>query len=274
MNTSRALGALALLVFRVTPGNATPPVDVETHVLLRFDALTVEKGLSTPAGITKEAETGPSQPASADFAVPWKPGGASLRVHLDVRLTSFGPDGEAILFCESSATLPGSAPVVASREIRLADEGSGLFEVFGDAERRLVLAVHGEKAERVVVRPAAVMGAPVRFSIAVERVDGERIVPLETNELHTFVGQSIEYSFRLGGDAGLETLRLTVLPVAVSGDVVTIDAEISGALPGAGGTTLISRKERIVASRRATSSVAATAGTPPAGYRFQVTPEF
>jgi hypothetical protein len=97
---------------------------------------------------------------------------------------------------------------------------------------------------------------------------------LETNELHTFVGQSVEYSFRMGQDAGLEAVRLSVLPVSISGDVVTIDAEISGALPGADGTVLSSRKQRIVASRGATSPITATAGTPPAGYRFQVTPDF
>jgi hypothetical protein len=114
----------------------------------------------------------------------------------------------------------------------------------------------------------------VRFVIAVERVDGDRIVLLETNELHTFVGQSVEYSFRQGQDERLEAVRLSVLPVAISGDLVTIEAEISGALPGAGGTALISHQERIVASRRATSRLSATTGTPPAGYRFQVTPEF
>jgi hypothetical protein len=114
----------------------------------------------------------------------------------------------------------------------------------------------------------------VRFLIAVLRVDGERTLPLETDDLHTFVGQSVEYSFRQGQDAGLEAVRLTLLPVSVSGDLLTIDAEISGALPGADGTTLVSRRERIVASRRATSRLAATAGTPPAGYQFQVTPEF
>lgn len=274
MNIPRALGALALSIPWITPGNATPPVAVETHFLLRIEALVVEQGQSTPAGVTREAETGPSQPASVDFAVPWRPGGGSLNVHLDVRLTSIGPNGEAVLFCASNATLAGSKPVIASREIRLAEEGSGLFEVFGDAERRLVLTLHGEKAERVVVRPLATLGAPVRFLIAVERVDGERTVPLETDELHTFVGQSVEYSFRQGQDAGLEAVRLTLLPVAVSGDLLTIDAEISGALPGADGTTLVSRRERIVASRRATSRLSATAGTPPAGYQFQVTPEF
>jgi len=55
---------------------------------------------------------------------------------------------------------------------------------------------------------------------------------------------------------------------------VTIEADISGALPSVGGTVLVSRRERIVASRRATSQLTATTGTPPAGYRFQVTPDF
>ncbi len=274
MNPSRALRALALALPWIPSGHATPPVVVETHVLLRIEALTVENGQSKSAGITREAETGPSQPAAVDFVVPWRADGASVAVHLDARLTSFSTGGEAILFCTSSATLSGSKPVAASREIRLAEEGSGLFEIFGDAERRIVLTLQGEKAERVVVRPLVTLGAPVGFLIAVERVDGERIVPLETDELHTFVGQSVEYSFRQGQDAGLENVHLALLPIAVSGDLVTIDAEISGALPGAGGTTLVSRSERIVASRRATSRLTATTGTPPAGYRFQVTPEF
>ena len=274
MSTARVLRALAVAFSFISSGNATPPVVVETHVLLRIDALTVENGQSKATGITREGETGPSKPAAVDFVVPWRPDGASVSVHLEARLTSFGPEGEAILFCESKATLSGSPPVASSREIRLAEEGSGLFEVFGDAERRLVLTLQGEKADRVVVRPLASVGAPVRFLIAVERVDGERIVPLETDELNTFVGQSVEYSFRHGQDEGLEAVRLTVLPVSVAGELLTIDAEISGALPGAGGTTLVSHTERIVASRRATSRLAATTGSPPAGYRFQVTPEF
>ncbi len=274
MNPPRAVCALAFALPWISSGNATPPVAVETHVLLRIGALTVEHGQSKPTGITREGETGPSQPAAVDFVVPWRTDGASVSVHVEARLRSFAPSGEAILFCTSSATLSGSKPVAASREIRLADEGSGLFEVFGDAERRIVLTLHGEKAERVVVRPLAALGAPVRFLIAVERVDGERIVLLETDELNTFVGQSVEYSFRQGQDAGLEAVRLTLLPVAVSGDLLTIDADISGALPGADGTTLASHNERIVASRRATSRLTATTGTPPAGYRFQVTPEF
>jgi hypothetical protein len=274
MKPSSVLVPLALGLLGASSGNAAPVVAVETHLVLRIEALTVENGRSKAAGISREAEIGPKQPASVDFVVPWRPDGTSLTVRLDARLTSSSSGSDLAVEFESTTTLAGSPPVAASREIRFADEGSGLFEIFGDNGRRLLLTVQGEKVERAVVRTFTTVGAPVRFVIAVERVDGDRIVLLETNELHTFVGQSVEYSFRQGQGEGLEAVRLSVLPVAISGDLVTIDAEISGALPGAGGTALISRKERIVASRRATSRLAATTGNPPAGYRFQVTPEF
>jgi hypothetical protein len=271
---SRLVVALALSFSGIPSGNATPQVALETHVVLKIEAMTVEGGRSKAAGTPQEMEIGPSRPASVDLVVPWGTDRATVTVHFEARLTSLTPDGEAVLLCECSTTRAGRAPVVASREIRLADEGSGLFEVFGEGERRLLLTLHAEQAGRAVVRPPASVGAPVRFEVAVERVDGERIVLLETNELHTFVGESVEYSFRQGQGDGLEAVRLTLLPVAVSGDLVTIDAEIAGALPGAGGTALVSHTERIVASRRSTSRVTATTGTPPAGYRFQVTPDF
>jgi hypothetical protein len=274
VKTSRALLALAVSVASIPSGHATPSVALETHVVLTIEALTVEEGRSKTLGVSREAEVGPYQPAAISFVVPWGAGGASLNVRFDARMTSLTPDGEAVLYCESSVARAGRPPVLASREIRLAEEGSGLFEVFGDGTRRLLLTLRGEQVARAIVRPPAAAGAPVKFVVAVERVDGERIVLLETNELHTFVGQSVEYSFRHGEDEGLEAVRLSLLPTAVSGDLVTIEAEISGALPGPGGTVLVSHRERIVASRRATSRLAATTGTPPAGYSFQVTPDF
>lgn len=270
----RILLVLAFAASGMSSAHATPPIALETHVVLTIAPLTVERGRSKTAGTPQGMEVGPSQPTAIDLVVPWGTDRATVTVHFSARLISMTPDGEAVLFCESRATLSSRAPVVAAREIRLADEGSSLFEVFGDGERRLVLTVQGEQVARAVVRPLVSVGAPVRFVIAVERVDGERIVLLETNELHSFVGQSVEYSFRQGQDEGLESVRLTVLPVAVSGNLVTIEAEINGALPGAGGTVLVSHSERIVASRLATSRLAATTGTPPAGYRFQVTPDF
>ena len=274
VNARCALTLIALAAAAAPAGTASPAVSVETRVVLHVEALVVAKGRAKPTGVVRVAEIGASKPGAIDLVVPWRPDGGTVTVHLAVRFSDVTPDGEAVLRLTSDAGPTGGTTVAASREVRLADEGSALFEVFGDGERRLLLTLQGERVERAVVRPPVVVGAPVRFSIAIERVDGDRAVLLETNELHTFVGQAVEYSFRLGQDAGLEAVRLSVLPVSISGDVVTIDAEISGALPGVDGTVLSSRNERIVASRGATSPISATAGTPPAGYRFQVTPDF
>jgi len=268
------LFVLASALAELPSGRAATPVELETHVTLRVEALTVDRGRSRATGVVRESELGPGQPAGFDLVVPWGAGGAAVQVHLDARLMAISPDGEAVLQLAAEAGRPGRPPVSASREMRLAEEGSGLFEVFGEGDRRLLLTLQGEQVARAVVRRPTNVGAPVRFTVAVERVDGDRVVLLETNELHTFVGQSVEYSFRMGQDAGLEAVRLSLRPVSISGDLVTIEAEISGALPGDGGTALVSHNERIAASRRATSRLSATAGTPPSGYRFQVTPDF
>ena len=274
MNAPRALLGLLLATASVTAGRAAPSVVMETHVVLTIEAMTLEAGRSNAAGKSLEVEIAPLKPATGDLAISWGPKRRAMRVRFEARLVAVGADGEAVLSCEASVTSAGVAPVRSSREIRLTDGGSGLFEVYGEDGRRLLLTLRGDLVTRAVVRPPSSTGDPVRFLVGVLRVDGDRDVLLETNELNTFVGQSVEYSFRFGQDEGLQAVRLTLLPTARSGDLVTIDADISGALPGPGGTVLVSHRERIVASRGATSRVSATTGTPPSGYRFQVTPEF
>ncbi len=273
---SRGLLVAGCLAAILAPGGtfAIPPVIVESHVALRVGALLVEGGRSREVGTAQEAETGPDAPAKLTLRIPWDPPGTEAIVSLEAALGETLPDGGVTLRCTATVTPPGGTAVRARRDILFGDEGSGLFEVYGDARRRILLTLKGEKVERAVVRALANVGEPVRFLVAIERLDGERAVPLETNELHTFVGQSVEYSFHRGRDALLESVRLTILPVAIKDDLVTLQIEVGGALPGADGPSLISHHERIVASRRATSTVTAAPGTPPAGYRFQVTPDF
>jgi hypothetical protein len=272
LRTPLAVAAHALAA--ISSVRATPTVDFETRVVLHLQAVTVAQDRTSSTGVSRDGEVGPSKATAFALSVPWGPGKSQVSVNLTAKLLSVTPEGEAVLMLESEARNAGGPPLTASRELRLAEEGSGLFEIFGEKDRRLLLAIRGEKVRRAVVRPPAVVGAPVRFTVAIERVLGDRSVLLETNELHTFVGQSVEYSFRSGQGESLETVRLALLPSAISGDIMTIDASISGALPGASGTVLLSRNERIAASRQSISPIAATAGTPPAGYRFQVTPDF
>jgi hypothetical protein len=273
--SSRSVVALALALSGGAAGRAVaiPPVALETHVVVRVEALVLEGGHSSATGASGRAEVGPSAPATIELQVPWATTGSSVAVRLILALSSVGADG-VVLRCNSTATAPGDPPARASRELRLADEGDGLFEVYGDGARRVLLTLRAERVERPVVRGAVTPGDPVRFVVAVEGVAGDRSAVLETNEIRSFVGQSVEYSFRLGQNDERESLRLVILPVSITGDLITLQVDVSGVLPGPDGPALLSRTDRIVASRRSTTPVPATVGTPPSGYRFQVTPDF
>jgi len=253
---------------------AIAPVVLETRVVLRVEAITVDMDHSKATGAVGSVEAGPSGPVTLDLDVPWGGVGATVAVHLVVTLGSIDPEGGVTVRCASTATTAGHPPERASRDLRLADEGTGLFEVFGEGDRRLLLTLQGERVERPVVRKAPVLGDPVKFSIAVEGIAGERSEILQTNEVRSFVGQSVEYSFQLGPIDGRESIRLVLLPVSITGDLITIQVDIGGVLPSPEGPMMLNRTERIVASRGSTSKIAATVGTPPSGYRFQVTPDF
>src|SRR5580765_7237428 len=99
MRSFRLLAA-AVALSAATASRAAPAVGVETHVQLAVAALVVEEGKSKPAGGKQQTEIGPNFPGSVDLVVPWHPKGASVTVHLDVRLTSLAPGGEAVLICE------------------------------------------------------------------------------------------------------------------------------------------------------------------------------
>jgi hypothetical protein len=251
---------------------ALPPVVVERRVELTVETLVVDASDTRRVGEPVSLEIGPDDEQKAGLTIPWGSGGGRAILALTASLGPAPAEGPPTVRCTASVELPGRKPRVASRVVE--GDGTALFEVVEDAGRRIVLALRAEPVDRPIVHRYAKVGAPVRFLVAVERVDGEKAVVLETNHLNTFVGQSVGYSFHLGQDAGLQDVRLELLPLSITGDIVTIQAAISGALPGSGGTTLLSRQERIVASRLSTSAISATAGAPPSGYRFQVTPDF
>jgi hypothetical protein len=93
--------------------------------------------------------------------------------------------------------------------------------------RPTFLTLHAERVERPVVRAAPTPGAPVRFEIAVEGVAGDKSAVLETNEMRSFVGQSVEYSFQFGPAEGRESLRLILLPVSISEGMMTMEQSLT-----------------------------------------------
>ena len=98
-------------------------------------------------------------------------------------------------------------------------------------------------------------------------------MPLETNELHTLLGEGVEYAFRRGAGAQEEVLRLRLTPLRVEAEVVEVEVDLAGKLPGEARNAPI-RSERLLATRGSTSSFDAVSGEPPTGYRFRIRPDF
>ena len=249
---------------------------VREEVSLRLDveALLISDGGSRPLGrraIEVEEEAGGSLTLPFDGPPDW----GRCRLDLDAWGAAGPPSGTHSLRLAARLAFPDGREIRASRSVDLAEGSTGLFEVFSSNEFHLVLALRAERSSRLVpVIEAKRAGAEVLFRLEIERVEGDRLVPLETNRLATLVGESVQYAFRIGDGDSRESCRIVLTPAALREDLAEVDVEIAGALPGAGTPVLLSRTERIVASRGATSSIVVTAGDPPRGYRFRVTPIF
>lgn len=263
----------ALLLLLGPPVAALPEIHVSetTQVTLVVRALTADwaRGAKDPRLVVET-----NGESTADAVLDWPPGHGPSRLALTARLAEPSADGEQVLDVTARLTLPGGAPVQATRSLRFAERTTSLFEVYRSGDDTLTLAL---EAEAVVLRrydSRPTPGAPVRFHLEIERVLDGRPVLLESNDLDTFVGEPVSYSFRLGGDPDSERAKLTLKPLRVVGAMVEIETEVGGALSSAAELAVIGRTERILASRDTTSTLALETGTPPVGYRFRITPRF
>ncbi len=245
----------------------------EQALRVEVTPLVVERG-STRSIAPLVAEATRDQAGTVDASIPWSPGGESLRMSLEIGVGEGGDERGYRLRLSATVRGLGAAPVRSSRELTMAEGTTGLFDVLEQGDRRLVLSLRAEAVSRTVVRGPRKVGAAVLFALAVERRDGERSVPLETNRLVTFLREGVEYSFSAGEGDARESLRLVLTPLRVDGDVAEIEAVVTGSLPAAPGPLVLSRRERMIMSRGATSTLEVTAGEPPAGYRFRITPDF
>jgi hypothetical protein len=119
-----------------------------------------------------------------------------------------------------------------------------------------------------------VVGDPVRFLLDVQWLEDGHGASLETNQLSTFVGQQVTYSFDLGQTDVAQAIHIGLKPLRVYNDIVQIEMEIAGKLPEGDGMKLISRTEQWLSSRGQVSTVDVVAGDPPKGFRFVVTAQF
>jgi hypothetical protein len=272
MASMKIVVALSLLL--VPPVAALPEIHVseKTQVKLVVRALTADwaRGAKDPRLVVEA-----NAESTADAVLDWPPGHGPSRLALTARLAEPSADGEQVLDVTARLTMPGAgAPVQATRSLRFAERTTSLFEVYrsGDDTLTLALEAEAEVVQRYESRPTP--GAPVRFHLEIERVLEGKPILLESNDLDTFVGEPVSYSFRLGGDPDSERAKLTLKPLRIVGEMVEIETEVGGALSSTADLAVIGRTERILASRDATSTLALETGTPPVGYRFRITPRF
>ena len=267
-------GRALLFLVAAAPCLAAPAIRQEPRIALEIDAVLVGADGGRSIG-TRQLEVPPTGHGEADFPVPLpESAGGAATLHLEARGVA-RPEGEVQEVTVAALLSLGSGrTVTAERTLSLTEGAASLFEVFGEEKARLVLAVRGERVTRPVVRESSGVGAPVRFHLVVERVIGERSIPVESNDLSSFLGEDVEYSFRRGEGAASETVRLVLNVQQILGDVAEVATDVSASLPGASAPILMSHQERLFATRGAVSTITVVNGDPPAGYRFLVTPRF
>jgi hypothetical protein len=234
-----------------------PAVEIEVLALFETDP--------TPRALLLTAE----RPSRLHFATDWD-GVGEVRVELTGRAEASGSEGARRVRLQAVLTLPDGRRIQASRETVVKDRATLLFELFRQDDRPFTLAITAEISQSWEVTQTVSVGLPVRFEIEVFHVEGNAQTSLERNMLHTFENQTVRYEFKRGPELTDEALTLSLTPVRLIGDLVEINVNIEGRLPGDDGVTVIARDESLVVNRGAISPIEVTTGEPPAGYRFRV----
>lgn len=270
-----SLCAVALLLACSGIGlGAKPSVHVSEHEVPLLEIRPV--GLAVAPAESPgpwRVEVDPDEGGRVDFEVRWPDGrtGVKIQVRAEERLASPGAGHRIGL--EAVVEFADGRRVRSEREMSFDERTTVLFEVFRDVDRSLTLAVAASIETRTVFSHRPTAGRPLAFGLEIQRVEAGRTISLETNLLRTLVGESVSYFFDLGG-ADAESVRVQLTPLRIIGEIIEIDAELSGKLPDADDLQIIGRKEHWVTSRGATSTLAFEFGEPPTGYRFLVTPQY
>ena len=274
---ARAVRTLLVLAVTATagPADATPPVQVTRHVNIEVEFSPIN---ASPAPGTKPAALSviarPREPGETEFGLNWPDPDSSCRLKL--RVSQDRPSGRQAhaALVEAELVLAGGRKVLSSRKLEFDEDQTALFELYRVGDRSLTLVVEARAEEETVVSRRSTVGAPIRFMVEIQRVAAGRSITLESDFLQTFVGEPISYSFRLGATPDADSVHLTLKPLRISGSLLEIEVDTSGTLPGENGPLLLGRRENLIASQGAVSTLSFESGDPPTGYRFLVTAEF
>jgi len=259
----------------VAPAPGAPSIHLveEERITLTFRPLTAETVEHGGEGFSLEVRE--AKPTETTVRVLWPDPEAPARLRLRASRT-LSAAGQIVRLGAELRRPDGSLETRSTREILFSsDEVTALFEVARRGERALIFAVEGELTRETTYTARPVIGAPVQFQLDVEWLERGDAQTLETNLLHTFLGQEVGYAFRLGEVGEAESADVRLRPSRLLGDTLRIDVEITATLPDPdGGVALVSRKETWLSTNGVASSLSLAEGEPPTGFRFRVTPRF
>jgi len=256
---------------------AAPNVTIAKREMIVLSVSPISSGdplVSTPPAPLR-LEVDPQKGARGNLEIGWPDRTSTVRLDLAAtEIASSGGQDHAVAL-EVELTLADGSRTRSARNHAFSDRSTFLFEVYRENDRPLTLVVEADTTIETTVTTALEVGAPMLLLLEIQRVDGDSIVPLETNRLNTFVGQPVSYSFRMGDRPESESVEVRFIPQRVVGSIAEIRVELSGKLPSPRGDVhLMSRTEQWIASRGAQSALLFASGDPPRGYRFLVTAEF
>ena len=265
------VAAAALLAPASTPAQTRYNVKHQRMVRLHVEILSVGPEGTSSLG-SNRIDIAPSTGGSDEVDLEW---GSGARLRLDATGQA-GREDEPHRVSLHAALTVGERRVVSNRELSIREESTALMDVYEETRQRLVLVLRAEAITRPVAEQVMIqtVGPPVKLRLQVDRIDGKRVTSLESNELNTFVGQSVEYSFERGQGDTAESVRLVLRPTLIKGEVTEMEIEVTGSLPGNPDRLLLSRRETLLSNRGTLSALTVTSGDPPSGYRFAIIPEF
>lgn len=269
------LSTVALGVIYFSSVGAAPNVSVhERHsVILRIRCLTA-RATDVPAEGAYVLELEPGKGGSVEFEARWPDDATASRVTVVAIARPAASQAAHLLRLEGVVERPDGQRDSSSRDLEFTESTTALFELAREDERSLTLAVEAEDVRETVFAARPQVGVPVVMHLEVEWIEDGQSSSLETNRLSTFVGEPVSYSFRLGETGEAEALEVRLTPVGIFGDVIQVQAEVTGSVPRAGGLELVSKSERWMISRGRSAALDVAAGEPPIGFRFSVTPRF
>jgi len=275
MKPASRLTIFALLMLcSVLPALAAPyPVSMEPRLRLEVQPVAVMGG-DTRSFEARTVELDPATGGSIRLELAWPDPETSSRIDLHFSGRPSGDGAVHNVRVHSSVTLPGREPVTVDRQAAL-DEGSLRFvEVYAQGDRHLTLALKVESILKPVVQKPTGRESAVDFRLEVSRVTPDGVVLLETDDLHTLIGQQVAYSFNRGHGDDLEVVRLELTPIAIRGDVLEVRFALEGEIRTAASPLFLSRTETLFTQRSTVNEFRATSGEPPLGYLFSVIPKF